>query len=58
LSGLEQEQEIVEASPDITVVGLAEQEMEGGCLGGSFTEKLAEQEAEAFFPSLMRAVTV
>jgi hypothetical protein len=57
LSGLEQEQEIVEASPDITVVGLAEQAMDGGFFGGSFTEKLAEQEAD-FFPSLRLAVTV
>jgi hypothetical protein len=48
---------MVEASPAITVVGLAEQEMDGGFFGGSFTEKLAEQEA-VFFPSLRFAVTV
>ena len=43
LSGLVQEQLIVDEVPARTIVGLAEQDICGGFLGGSFTVKLAVQ---------------
>src|SRR5438067_1167224 len=59
LSGLVAVQVIVEFSPGFTVVGFAVQEMVGGFLGCSFTEKLALQlVVSPFFPELMFAVTV
>jgi hypothetical protein len=47
LSGLVQEQVIVEGVPACTVVGFAEQEIVGGCFGFSFTVKFAVQLASA-----------
>src|SRR5574341_1019267 len=52
LSGLVQLQLMVEASPERTVDGLAEQEIRGGFLGGSFTMKCPEQLPMPFLPSL------
>jgi len=49
LSGLVQVQEMVTAPPVWTLVGLAEQEICGGFLGGSFTVKFAVQLASLFF---------
>jgi len=43
LSGLVQVQEIVLLAPVWTLAGLAEHDMAGGFLGGSFTTKVAEQ---------------
>jgi hypothetical protein len=61
LSGLVQLQVMVELPPACREVGLAEQLMVGGFLGGSFTVKFAEQLAVPpffIFGSLMLAVTV
>src|SRR5271170_7111591 len=61
LSGLVQLQVMVELPPACKDVGLAEQLMVGGFLGGSFTVKLAEQLTVPFFfilGSVMLAVAV
>jgi len=52
LSGLVQVQVMVAGLPGWTVDGLAEQEICGGFLGGSFTVKLAVQLAVLFFLAL------
>src|SRR5207248_8326999 len=57
-SGLLQSQVMVEASPDFTVEGLAEQETVGGFLAGSFTVKLALHSALDFLLSVIFAVAV
>ena len=57
LSGLVQVQVMVAEVPAWTVDGLAEQEICGGFLGGSFTVKLAVQLAVLFFLALA-SVTV
>src|ERR1035438_1254523 len=61
LSGLVQLQVIVDVSPGLTVDGLAEQDICGGFLGGSFTVKFAVQFAVLFllaFGSVTVAVVV
>jgi hypothetical protein len=61
LSGLVQEQLIVDEVPAWTCDGFAEQEIWGGFLGGSFTVKFAVQLAVLFFlafASVTVAVTV
>jgi hypothetical protein len=57
LSGLVQAQVMIDEVPVWTVDGLAEQEICGGFLGGSFTVKLAVQLAVLFFLALA-SVTV
>jgi len=52
LSGLVQVQLMVDEVPAWTIDGLAEQEICGGFLGGSFTVKLAVQLAVLFFVAL------
>jgi hypothetical protein len=61
LSGLVQVQVMVAGDPVRTLVGLAEQEICGGFLGGSFTVKFEVQLASLFFfalGSVTCAVTV